>query len=91
MAGALAILAAFLLAQQGRLLTTSRVYLILNLIGSALLAVLAILNRQWGFVLLEAAWAVISFVGLVKRDVNAQPPEVASVERCLHNAPDCEE
>jgi len=65
--GALAILAAFALAQLGRMQLDSYRYLGLNLVGAAVLAVLAYLERQWGFLLLEGAWAVISAWGLVAR------------------------
>jgi hypothetical protein len=63
-AGALAILAAFALAQAGALDQRSRRYLALNLAGSAVLAVDAYVGRQWGFLLLEGAWAVVSAWGL---------------------------
>jgi hypothetical protein len=42
----------------------SRLYLALNLVGSAILAVLALAASQWGFVLLEGVWAVVSAWGL---------------------------
>lgn len=58
--GALMILAGFAGAQAGRLRVDSRSYLILNLIGSVILAYLAWDQRQWGFVLLEGVWAVVS-------------------------------
>jgi hypothetical protein len=58
--GALLILLAFVLAQAGRLGTASPVYLWLNLVGSAVLAVLAALGPNWGFLLLEGAWALVS-------------------------------
>jgi len=58
--GSLLILAAFAAAQRGSLSTNSRSYLTLNLIGAAILTVLAANERQWGFVLLEACWAMVS-------------------------------
>ena len=65
--GALMILAAYGLAQAGALDQRSYPYLLLNLIGSAILAVLALLAFQWGFVLLEVAWVGISLAGLMNR------------------------
>ena len=38
----------------------------MDLGGSAILAVLAWEGRQWGFLLLEAVWAVVSLWGLVR-------------------------
>jgi hypothetical protein len=58
--GALLILAPFAAHQLGRLGTDARVYLWPNLIGSAALAVLAGIAGQWGFLLLEAAWAAVA-------------------------------
>jgi hypothetical protein len=37
------------------------------LIGSGVLAVLAAHERQLGFLLLEASWAVVSLMSLLKR------------------------
>jgi hypothetical protein len=39
-------------------------YLVLNLVGSAVLAADAWWGRQWGFVLLEGVWAAVSLGGL---------------------------
>lgn len=63
--GALLILAAFVAVQLDRMQPHSRLYLTLNLVGSAILAVLAVLSSQWGFVLLEAVWTVVSAWGLL--------------------------
>jgi hypothetical protein len=63
--GALLILAAFAAVQFDRMRPDSRLYLALNLVGSAILAVLAVGAAQWGFVLLEGVWAVVSAWGLV--------------------------
>jgi hypothetical protein len=63
-AGSLLVLAGFALAQRGVLDQRSRVYLVLNLVGSAVLAVDAAKGQQWGFLLLEGVWAIVSAVGL---------------------------
>jgi hypothetical protein len=64
--GALLILSAFAAAQFGAMDQHSRAYLVLNLVGSAVLAVLAWEERQWGFLLLETVWAAVSLWGLVQ-------------------------
>lgn len=65
--GALLILAGFVAGQIGLLRVDARPYLWLNLTGSLILTVDAWRGRQWGFVLLEAVWAVVSAWGLVAR------------------------
>jgi hypothetical protein len=62
--GALLILAAFALSQWRLLDAQSLRYLVPNLVGSAVLAADAYVGRQWGFQLLEGAWAVVSAVGV---------------------------
>jgi membrane-bound ClpP family serine protease len=63
--GSLLVLAAFAAAQRGLLDPKSVVYLVLNLMGSATLAVEALLVAQWGFLLLEGVWALVSAAGLI--------------------------
>jgi hypothetical protein len=63
--GALLILAAFGAVQFDRMRPDSRLYLALNLAGSIILAVLAVSASQWGFVLLEGVWAIVSAWGLI--------------------------
>jgi hypothetical protein len=64
--GALLVLVGFTLAQLGRLDHHSSAYLIVNLVGSAMLAVDAVVGRQYGFLLLEGIWALVSAWGLIR-------------------------
>ena len=64
--GALLILTAFAAAQFDRLDVESKPYLWLNLVGSIILAALAWHERQWGFLLLEGVWAIVSAYSLVR-------------------------
>ena len=64
LAGAFLVLLPFALSQLKRLATESLSYQLLNLIGSGTLTVVAILERQYGFLLLEGVWAIMSAIGL---------------------------
>ena len=63
-AGSLLILGAFAASQFGRLDPHSIRYLVLNIVGSAVLAVIALAHLSWGFLLLEGTWAIVSAVSL---------------------------
>jgi hypothetical protein len=65
--GALLVLAGFMLAQVRVLDPQSLPYLIVNAVGAAILAALAFEERQWGFLLLEGVWTLVSVAGLVGR------------------------
>lgn len=65
--GALMVLAGFAGAQFRMLDQRSYAYLVLNLIGGAVLGVLAYLERQWGFLLLEGVWTIVSAWGIAAR------------------------
>jgi hypothetical protein len=62
--GALLILLAFAANQLGRTDTSSLSYQIANFVGSAILTVVAVIEVQLGFILLEGAWALVSLWGI---------------------------
>jgi hypothetical protein len=64
--GAVLVLAAFALAQARAITPAARSYLVLNVVGASVLAADAYTGEQWGFLLLEAAWAVIAAGGLLR-------------------------
>lgn len=64
--GSVLILVPFILVQLKRLAPTHVAFLSLNFVGSAVLAVDAAFGRQWGFLLLEGVWAIVSLYGLVR-------------------------
>ena len=70
---ALSVLAAFLLVQARVLTPRARTYLALNACGAAILAADAAIHAQWGFLLLEGAWAAVSAWALLRSSRRARP------------------
>ena len=71
--GALLIVGAFAALQRGLTTSTSPAYLWANLVGSSLLAVVAIIDRRMGFILLETVWAGVSLWSIVRPARRATP------------------
>ena len=70
--GAMMILVAYAAAQTGRWSTDAPIYLWLNEVGSVILAVLAAMSENWGFLLLEGVWAIVTAWSLV--NLNRRSP-----------------
>jgi len=74
--GALLILIAFGAAQANRMSPHSVIYLVLNLVGALILTGVALHGEDWGFLMLEIFWAVVSAWGLL-RVLRGQEPTAA--------------
>jgi hypothetical protein len=59
------ILAGYTLGQLRLLDQHAPAYLVLNLVGSFVLAVIALVDERWGFLLLEGVWSIVSAISLV--------------------------
>jgi hypothetical protein len=67
LAGAIIILTAYAGGLTGRWSTDAPAYLILNLVGSVILAVIAAITSNWGFLLMEGVWSIVTAWQLIKR------------------------
>lgn len=65
--GVFTLLVAFLLILTKRLSSESALYLVLNIVGSGLALVASIMIHYVPFIILEAAWVVVSAVGLLRK------------------------
>lgn len=65
-AGAIAILAAYLANLLGWIEPSDLSYVLLNFLGAGVLAVITVLTDQWGFLLLQGVWTLLSLGALVK-------------------------
>jgi hypothetical protein len=64
--GAVTILAAYGANQFGRLRATSLVYAVANTVGAGILTIVAAVESQWGFLLLEGVWCLIAAVAAAR-------------------------
>jgi ABC-type multidrug transport system ATPase subunit len=63
----------FIASQRGLMSPHSLSYLVLNFVGSAILAVLAAMHSDWGFLLLEGVWALVSGWALIELARGREP------------------
>ena len=63
--GALAVLGAFAADQLGWVTPSRLSYALANFVGAGLLTLVAVVDRQFGFILLQGAWTLISLWGAV--------------------------
>jgi hypothetical protein len=70
-AGSLLILVPFVLVELERRRPEALGHIWLNLVGSTILALDAWHGHQWGFLLLEATWAAVSLLSLVRPGAGA--------------------
>ena len=87
--GSLLVLVAYVASQFGYLSAKGLAYAFANIVGSGILAVVAALEAQWGFLVLEGAWALVSLVAVVRqkakanthRERRASDPRIAALAR----------
>lgn len=65
--GSVIILGAYFALQRGNLRSEQRMYSALNFVGAGLLAWVAVVEWQIGFILLEGTWALLSVPGMLRR------------------------
>ena len=71
--GAVLVLGAYLANHRGWIGPRDRAYNLMNFAGAALLAVVAVVDRRVGFIVLEGVWVLIALPALLR------PPQRAGV------------
>ena len=65
--GAGLILSAFALNQFGFWHSSEMRYSLINFIGAFILSVIAVIEKQYGFLLLEGTWSIISLLAILRK------------------------
>jgi hypothetical protein len=89
--GSLLVLVAYVATQFGYLSVKGLAFAYANIVGSGILAVVATLEAQWGFLLLEGAWASVSLVAVMRqrtkpnthRELHVSDRRVAALARVI--------
>jgi hypothetical protein len=68
--GAALVLLGYVALQMGKLSRDDRWFNLLNFVGAGLLSWVAIVDRRWGFIVLEVLWALLSVPPLVRRQAS---------------------
>lgn len=70
LAGAVPVVLTYCLSLRGRLSSRAVVSLVLNMVGSGVLAYVALARYEWGFLLVEGTWSLASsatLIGVLRR------------------------
>ncbi len=73
--GALVILGAYAANLSGWVDSSNLSYLVANFLGSAVLTVIAVIDQQIDFILLEGTWVLVSLWGIVSALRGDRSPE----------------
>lgn len=74
--GVFLILLAFFLQTFDYIMSNSRIYLVMNIIGSALAAYGSYLLGSVPFMILECTWCIVSIIGLLRRNSKVVTPHL---------------
>ena len=64
--GAVLVLGAYFAYQRGWMGREHRLYSAMNVVGAGMLTAVALVDRRWGFVLVEGAWTLMSLPALIR-------------------------
>jgi hypothetical protein len=73
--GALTILGAYAANLQGWIGPSNLYYSVANFLGSGVLTAIAVIDQQFGFILLEGVWALVSLWGIIRALRGGEPQD----------------